>query len=65
MAGSFELKKGESGRFMFNLKSGNGQVILTSQTYSSKASALQGIDSVKNNGADDARRIPIVNGRPS
>ena len=55
MAGSFELKKGDSGKFMFNLKSGNGQVILTSQTYSSKASALQGIDSVKNNGADDAR----------
>ena len=55
MSGSFELKKGDSGKFMFNLKSGNSQVILTSQTYASKESALAGIESVKTNSADDAR----------
>lgn len=55
MGGKFELKKSDSGKFMFNLKSGNGQVILTSQTYDSKASALGGIESVRNNAADDAR----------
>jgi uncharacterized protein YegP (UPF0339 family) len=55
MNGSFELKKGDSGKLMFNLKSGNSQVILTSQTYASKESALAGIESVKANSADDAR----------
>ena len=31
MAGKFELKKSPSGKFMFNLKAGNGQIILTSK----------------------------------
>ena len=55
MAGKFELKKTESGKFMFNLKAGNGQVILTSQLYESKSAALKGIESVRNNAGDDAR----------
>ena len=49
MAGKFVLKKGSSGKFHFNLLAGNGQVIATSETYESKASALNGIESVKNN----------------
>lgn len=55
MAGKFELKQGDSGKFSFNLKSGNGQVILTSQTYETKASALAGVESVRKNSADDGR----------
>ncbi|QOV91082.1 YegP family protein [Humisphaera borealis] len=55
MAGKFELKKSPSGKFMFNLKAGNGQVILTSELYNEKASAENGIASVKKNSADDAR----------
>ncbi|MEQ8689785.1 MAG: DUF1508 domain-containing protein, partial [Pseudomonadales bacterium] len=43
MAGKFELKKGKSGKFSFNLKAGNGQVIFTSQAYDSKRSAIAGI----------------------
>ncbi len=54
MAGKFELKKGSSGKFMFNLKAGNGKVILTSQLYRTKAAAQVGIESVKQHAADDA-----------
>ena len=49
MAGKFELKKGKSGKFSFNLKAANGQVILTSQTYKTKAAAKNGIKSVCTN----------------
>jgi hypothetical protein len=49
MAGKFVLKKGESGKFHFNLLAGNGQVVATSQTYESKESALNGIKSVQTN----------------
>jgi uncharacterized protein YegP (UPF0339 family) len=49
MPGKFELKKGKSGKFMFNLKAVNGQVILTSQAYKSKAAAKNGIKSVSAN----------------
>ncbi|HTS96767.1 MAG TPA: DUF1508 domain-containing protein [Streptosporangiaceae bacterium] len=49
MAGKFVLKKGASGKYHFNLLAGNGQVIATSETYESKESALNGIDSVKTN----------------
>ena len=49
MPGKFELKKGRSGKFSFNLKAVNGQVILTSQTYKTKAAAKNGIKSVCTN----------------
>ena len=66
MAGKFELKKTASGKFMFNLKAGNGQVILTSQQYASKASALNGIESVRKNcGNDDCfERLESKKGEP-
>jgi uncharacterized protein YegP (UPF0339 family) len=44
MAGKFELKKSKDGQFMFNLKASNGQVILTSELYKTKASAENGIE---------------------
>jgi uncharacterized protein YegP (UPF0339 family) len=49
MAAKFELKKGKSGKFSFNLKSANGKVVLTSQTYKTKAAAKNGIKAVCNN----------------
>jgi uncharacterized protein YegP (UPF0339 family) len=52
MAGKFVIKKGESGKFHFNLVAGNGQVIATSQTYHSKESAHEGIESVRKNAPD-------------
>ncbi len=55
MAGWFELKKTKDDKFSFNLKAGNGEIILTSETYSSKSAAQNGIDSVKSNAAVDER----------
>jgi uncharacterized protein len=52
MAGKFVLKKGESGKFHFNLVAGNGQVVATSQAYHSKESAKEGIESVRKNAPD-------------
>jgi len=66
MAGTFDLKQGGSGQFMFNLKAANGEVILTSELYKQKQSAIDGIDSVKANAGDDTRyaRKTAKNGQP-
>jgi len=67
MAGKFELKAASGGsKFMFNLKAGNGEVILTSEMYNSEDAALNGIESVRKNAADDARfeRKQSKNGEP-
>ena len=47
--GHYELKKAKNGQFHFNLKAGNGEIILTSEMYASKASAENGIASVQTN----------------
>jgi uncharacterized protein len=52
MAAKFVLKKGSTGTFRFNLVATNGQVIATSEAYESKASAINGIESVKRNAPD-------------
>jgi len=48
MAGKFVVKEGKSG-FRFNLVASNGQVIASSESYSSKDSCLNGIESVRKN----------------
>ncbi len=55
MAGKFDLKVSASGKYVFNLKSGNGQIILNSQQYGSKSAAEDGIASVRKNAGDDSR----------
>lgn len=45
----FELKQGGSGKWMFNLKASNGQVVGTSQMYENEAGAKNGIKSVMTN----------------
>lgn len=55
MAGSYELKKAKNGQYMFNLKAGNGEVILTSEMYVARASAEAGIASVQTNCGKDER----------
>lgn len=45
----FEKKETSAGKFMFNLKAGNGEVIGTSQSYTLASGRDNGIDSVKNN----------------
>ncbi len=46
--GKFEIKQSKAG-YRFNLKAGNGEVILSSQTYKSLATCKKGIASVKAN----------------
>jgi uncharacterized protein YegP (UPF0339 family) len=46
MNGRFVLKA-SGDLFMFNLKAGNNEVILTSERYTAKASALKGIEPVR------------------
>jgi uncharacterized protein YegP (UPF0339 family) len=55
MAAKFEIKKGSNGLYRFNLKAGNGEIILSSETYQSKQGAENGISSVKANAPNDAR----------
>jgi uncharacterized protein YegP (UPF0339 family) len=52
MAGKFEVYEDKSGKFRFRLKAGNGEVIASSEGYSSKSAAQNGIDSVKRNAPD-------------
>ena len=52
MAAKFVLKM-SGDQFMFNLQSTNGQVVLTSERYTTKAAATGGVASVKKNAADD------------
>lgn len=53
--GKFVISKRANGEFQFNLKAGNGQVILASEGYTTKAACENGIESVKKNSQDDAR----------
>lgn len=47
-----EIFVGEDRQTYFRLRSGNGEIMLGSQGYSSKSAATKGIASVKHNGAD-------------
>lgn len=51
--GKFVITKNAGDQFYFNLQAGNGQVILTSEGYTSKAGCMNGVDSVKTNAEDD------------
>ncbi len=53
--GKFEIKVSKSDQHYFNLKAGNGQIILTSEMYNSKSACENGIESVKKNAGEDAR----------
>ena len=66
MAGRFELKATESGQYHFTLKAANHQVILSSERYTSKQAAKNGIRSVRKNAAHDDRfeRKTAKNGKP-
>jgi uncharacterized protein len=53
--GKFVISTRSNGECQFNLQAGNGQVILTSEGYSSKSACTNGIESVRKNSAVDAR----------
>jgi uncharacterized protein YegP (UPF0339 family) len=52
--GKFDVSKQSNGDLHFNLKADNGQVILTSQGYSSRVNCDNGIDSVRKNSKKDS-----------
>jgi uncharacterized protein len=49
MAGKFEIRKKAGGQYHFVLKAANGEIVATSENYTTKAAAKNGIDSVKTN----------------
>ena len=65
-AARYDAKASDSGKFYFNLKAGNGQIILTSELYKTKVAAENGIESVRKNAPDDGRyeRTENKNGEP-
>lgn len=52
MPAKFQIKTAKNGKFYFNLLATNGEVVLTSQMYASKASAKKGIASVQTNASN-------------
>lgn len=63
--GKFEIIKRNNGEFQFNLKAGNGQIILSSEGYMTKSGCMHGIESVRKNAVLDEQfdRIKSRNGR--
>lgn len=61
----FDLKKATDGQYYFNLTARNGEIILTSERYTRKENALNGIDSVKKNALLDGQydRLVAKNGQ--
>lgn len=61
----FEITTRKNGEFQFNLIAGNGQTILSSEGYSSKAACMNGVESVRKNSQEDQRfeRLEAKNGK--
>ncbi|MBU0942478.1 MAG: YegP family protein [Bacteroidetes bacterium] len=64
--GTFLITKRKNDEFQFVLKAGNGQVILASEGYTTKAACLNGIESVKKNSQVEARfdKLESKSGKP-
>ena len=64
--GKFVITVRKNGEFQFNLKATNGQVILTSEGYTTKAACLNGVESVKKNAPIPERfEVKVAkNGKP-
>ena len=64
--GKFEISKRKNGEFQFNLKAGNGQVILSSEGYTKKENCKNGIESVRKNSQVESRfeKLESKNGKP-
>lgn len=63
--GTFLITTRTNGEFQFVLKAGNGQVILSSEGYTSKAACENGVESVKTNSQVTTRfdRLESKNGK--
>lgn len=60
MNGWYEISKSSDEQFHFVLKAGNAETILTSELYTTKASAENGIESVRTNSGLDAQFEKLV-----
>ena len=62
----FEITVRKNGEFQFNLKASNGEIILTSEGYTTKSACLNGVESVKKNAVEEKRFEKLVakNGKP-
>jgi len=58
--GKFVISVRKNGEYQFNLKSGNGEIILTSEGYKAKKSCLNGIESVRKNSQLEARFVLLA-----
>ncbi|MWA07858.1 YegP family protein [Streptomyces sp. BA2] len=52
MAGKFEIYKDKADKYRFRLKAGNGEIIAVGEAYESKASCMNGIESVRRHAPD-------------
>lgn len=53
--GKFEIRKSTNNQYYYNLKAGNGEIILTGETYPTTYGVHGGIASVKSNALIDSR----------
>jgi uncharacterized protein YegP (UPF0339 family) len=52
MAAKFEIFQDKSGGYRFNLKAGNGEIVATSESYTTKDAAKKGADAVRRAAAE-------------
>ncbi|MEH6416678.1 YegP family protein [Pseudomonas sp. CGJS7] len=66
MAGKYVISKQSNGQYHFVLKAGNGETILSSESYTTHASCENGIASVRTNSPLDAlyERKTSANNKP-
>ena len=60
----FEITVRKNGEFQFNLKASNGEVILTSEGYTTKSACLNGVESVKKNAHPEGDERPDYRPEP-
>jgi uncharacterized protein YegP (UPF0339 family) len=50
--GKFTVKTGKDGQYYFSMQADNGETVLKSEGYTTKAACMNGIESVKKNAGD-------------
>ncbi|MGX5817169.1 YegP family protein [Chitinophaga lutea] len=53
--GTFIISRTSNGEYLFNLKSDNGEIVLTSERYVARGGCVNGVDAVQLNAQDSKR----------
>jgi uncharacterized protein len=61
MAGQFEIYKDVGGQYRFRLKSRNGEIVATGESYPTKAAVKKGVQAVQR-AADGAKVVDLDEG---